>query len=265
MFGIVEPVDVHGKPRVVALAISRSLSMSRHPWPPADVPSARPCELPVAKRQQGSVVVGPLPSVHDEASLLDWSRNTGRRLLQSAEPRRWSHSQQVARRAVELASVLEVSEVVAIVAYLHDIGYSPEICKTGLHPLDGARHLRTAGAPETVLDLVAHHTSADAEAAERGLCAQLSEFADPPDKLSDQLTYTVAGVPSWTAATRNRLQSRTCAAVICNRLRLARQGAGGPQPAAAASHSRASRARTTPSRPSPTSRRSAEGTSARAR
>ncbi len=31
-------------------------------------------------------------------------------------------------------------------AYLHDIGYAPELAITGFHPLDGARHLRVTRA-----------------------------------------------------------------------------------------------------------------------
>jgi hypothetical protein len=40
-------------------------------------------------------------------------------------------------------------------AWLHDIGYAPELAVTGFHPLDGARFLRRAGADGQVVSLVA--------------------------------------------------------------------------------------------------------------
>lgn len=61
-------------------------------------------------------------------------------------------------------------------AWLHDIGYSPEIGHTRFHPLDGARYLREEGWPVRLVNLVAHHSGARFEATERGLEAELSEF-----------------------------------------------------------------------------------------
>lgn len=76
-------------------------------------------------------------------------------------------------------------------AYLHDVGYSPELVDTGFHPLDGARYLRdVAGADEQLCRLVAHHSCAVNEAAERGLLDMLnSEFTQERPELVEALTY----------------------------------------------------------------------------
>ncbi len=76
-------------------------------------------------------------------------------------------------------------------AWLHDIGYSPELAATGFHPLDGARYLRDVrGADPVLCRLVASHSCAVIEAEERGLNQELSaEFPVPDPRLGDALTY----------------------------------------------------------------------------
>lgn len=54
-------------------------------------------------------------------------------------------------------------------AILHDIGYSPDIVRSGFHALDGAVFLRARGVDEEVVSLVAHHSCAHLEAGLRGL------------------------------------------------------------------------------------------------
>lgn len=92
--------------------------------------------------------------------------------------RRWAHVQAVARAATQLASVLAPEErpVLIAAAWLHDIGYAAELVDTGFHLLDGARYLRAEGYPDRVVDLVAHHSGARFEAAERDLRTELAEF-----------------------------------------------------------------------------------------
>src|SRR3954451_1292946 len=104
--------------------------------------------------------------------------------------RRWRHVEGVARRAGTLSSLASAAERPAVVtaAWLHDVGYAPEIVVTGLHPLDGARYLRSEGWPELVVCLVAHHTGAEVEAEERGLSRELAEFDRPPEPLLDLVT-----------------------------------------------------------------------------
>lgn len=81
-------------------------------------------------------------------------------------------------------------DLVVSAAWLHDIGYAPELSDTGFHPLDGARYLRTLGAPGRLSCLVANHTNARAEAAARGLGDALAdEFPAETSPLADALTF----------------------------------------------------------------------------
>ncbi len=76
------------------------------------------------------------------------------------------HSARSAARADEIARRIPHSrrtEVVAA-AWLHDIGYAPQLQRTGFHPLDGALFLMTGDWPERVIRLVAHHSLASLEA-----------------------------------------------------------------------------------------------------
>jgi len=106
-------------------------------------------------------------------------------------PRRWDHVRGVAEEAARIAPRIAPADSEAIVAaaWLHDIGYAPTIAATGFHPVDGAAFARVNGLPELVVSLIAHHTGADAEAAERGLVAALGEFAPPPSDVLDVVTF----------------------------------------------------------------------------
>ena len=92
-------------------------------------------------------------------------------LLKDSLPRRWAHTQGVAAKARTLSGLLaEDAELVEAAAWLHDIGYAPDLHDTGFHPLDGARYLRdVAGADPLLCRMVAHHSCALTEAEERGL------------------------------------------------------------------------------------------------
>jgi putative nucleotidyltransferase with HDIG domain len=58
-------------------------------------------------------------------------------------PRRWGHVQAVAAKAESLRPLLgEDADLLVVAAWLHDIGYAPDVQDTGFHPLDGARYLR---------------------------------------------------------------------------------------------------------------------------
>lgn len=103
---------------------------------------------------------------------------------------RLAHSLGVGRRAEHVARVLDRPELLVSAAYLHDIGYAAAARDTGLHQLDGARYLRSLGAGPELTGLVAHHTAATVEAAERGLDEALRrEFPQPAGELLDLLTY----------------------------------------------------------------------------
>lgn len=115
-----------------------------------------------------------------------------RDLLEGPLPRRWVHVQGVAATALTLAGLLgQDCGLVASAAWLHDIGYGPALTVTGFHPLDGARYLRDSHRADDVLcRLVAHHSCALIEAAERGLDDELRrDFPEPASDLADALIY----------------------------------------------------------------------------
>jgi HD domain len=120
-----------------------------------------------------------------------WAQGLARTLLADALPRRWAHVQGVAARARSLApAVGGAAGLLEAAAWLHDIGYLPELATTGLHGLDGARYLRDVEHADPMLcRLVAHHSCAVIEAEERGLADLLRrEFDSPPQSLADALT-----------------------------------------------------------------------------
>ncbi len=107
-------------------------------------------------------------------------------------PRRWAHSQGVARRAAEIAGAVPDADLLHAAAVLHDVGYAPRLAATGFHPVDGARFLRDVHhADERLTSLVANHTLALLEAEERGLRETLeAEFPLLDDqRLVDTLIY----------------------------------------------------------------------------
>jgi HD superfamily phosphodiesterase len=132
-----------------------------------------------------------LPSLGHMNTLASWAEQLARALLQEPLSRRWAHSQGVAARARGLAPVLGAdADLLEAAAWLHDIGYAPGLTLTGLHQLDGARHLRDAQHADALLcRLLAHHSCAIIETEERGLADVLSlEFEPAPYALSSVLT-----------------------------------------------------------------------------
>ena len=111
-------------------------------------------------------------------------------LLADALPRRWAHTLGVGRRAFGCRDVVgDDANLLVAAALLHDVGYAPDLATTGLHALDGARHLRAVGFDERVVRLVAHHSCAELEAELRGLGGELAEFERPDPLCVDALTY----------------------------------------------------------------------------
>jgi hypothetical protein len=122
------------------------------------------------------------------SDLVDWARAHAEQFM-SPLGRRWVHVQAVASRAASLPFSGADLELLVAAAYLHDIGYAPELAATGFHPLDGARHLRSLG-EEDLARLVAHHTNAKHEAALRGFGHYEDEFPFSGTLLDDALTLS---------------------------------------------------------------------------
>jgi putative nucleotidyltransferase with HDIG domain len=121
-----------------------------------------------------------------------WAERLARKLLEDPLPPRWAHVQGVAAQARSLAPMLgDDADLLEAAAYLHDIGYAPDLAKTGFHPLDGARYLRDVEhADPRLCNLVAHHSCAGIEAEERGLADDLArEFPKVGAVLEDALAY----------------------------------------------------------------------------
>ncbi|MFC4079563.1 three-helix bundle dimerization domain-containing protein [Amycolatopsis samaneae] len=124
-------------------------------------------------------------------SMPEWARVVAHRLLSGDLPRRWAHTQGVARRAGEVGTLFVSTdrEVLVAAAWLHDIGYAPALVRTGFHPVDGARFLGASGVPDRVCALVAHHTGAAAVADLLGLSGELARFPDERGAVRDALWF----------------------------------------------------------------------------
>ena len=113
-----------------------------------------------------------------------------RSLLAEVLPCRWEHVRGVAGKAESVAASLALSPKVLITAaWLHDIGYAPDVAETGFHPLDGARYLAGLDAPERIVNLIARHSDAILEAKLRGLGDLVAVFPDDGGALRDALWY----------------------------------------------------------------------------
>jgi hypothetical protein len=122
---------------------------------------------------------------------ISWARELAGRLL-GDDLRRFSHVRAVAERAGALGEVLfagdaSALEAAVMAAWLHDIGYAPELAVSGCHHLDGAAFLRGLG-EERLAGLVAYHSSGAAEAELRGLSSELACFAHEESLVTDLLT-----------------------------------------------------------------------------
>ncbi len=126
----------------------------------------------------------------DDALLHD-AREIAKRLLRKQRPERWLHTQGVSARAAGLAGTVRKTDraVLIAAAWLHDIGYSPDIRDTGFHPLDGGLYLRAEGWDERIAALVAHHSGARFVPVARGFGPLMADFEFEDTEVSDALTY----------------------------------------------------------------------------
>jgi hypothetical protein len=127
--------------------------------------------------------------VKTDIRLEDWAAEQAASLLAFLNDR-WLHLQGVVEKARCVSGILdeENRSYLIAAAYLHDIGYSPSLKKTGFHPLDGACFLRSLGY-ERLACLVAHHSEADFEAALRGYTHALDAYSRERSAITDALTY----------------------------------------------------------------------------
>ena len=136
--------------------------------------------LKVTDRGSGSA----LPAESEAAAL-------AAHLLQG-DNTRFEHSVAVAAQTDRVAHLVERGWRSAIkdAAWLHDIGYSPQIAVEGFHALDGARWLRDHGQCAETCRLVAWHTEPLDEARRYGLDSALTaEFDRPPPLAAAALAW----------------------------------------------------------------------------
>lgn len=117
-----------------------------------------------------------------------WAAQAAEQLLRGLGAR-WQHVQGVAERVRRLNCSGSSDEALIAAAYLHDIGHAPALIETGLHALDGARHLRRLGVDESICRLVAYHSCAQIEAEERNLSSELTEFEPIVGEAMDILVW----------------------------------------------------------------------------
>jgi HD domain len=119
------------------------------------------------------------------ASIVDYAEAVAFDLLADSLPRRWAHTVGVAAAADRFARTLapHCAERVVAAAWLHDIGYAPDLVAAGFHPIDGAAYVARSRSSvlSDVVGLIAHHTGAAFEAAERGLENELARYRFPVD------------------------------------------------------------------------------------
>ena len=98
----------------------------------------------------------------------------------------WASSSELAPSCPILANADAHCLVAA--AYLHDIGWAPELVDTGFHPIGRARWVQRHGF-ERLARLVAHHSAARFEAELRGLAPLLAAFELEESPTADALAY----------------------------------------------------------------------------
>ncbi|MBO0728547.1 MAG: HD domain-containing protein [Acidimicrobiaceae bacterium] len=123
------------------------------------------------------------------ADLVGWSAELAESLLADLGDR-GRHVEAVATKARRISEIVggENASCLVAAAYLHDIGVSPSLRRTGFHPIDGARYLRAQG-EDRLAGLVANHSGARVEAALRGVASELAEFPDEASPTRDALWY----------------------------------------------------------------------------
>lgn len=97
--------------------------------------------------------------------------------------------QGVAVRAAAIGDRIHDGALLVAAAWLHDLGYAPDLAICGFHPLDGARAVRDLGCSSRLSGLIAFHSAAVHEAAALGLVDELAEFTDEHGLLRDLLWY----------------------------------------------------------------------------
>jgi hypothetical protein len=122
-------------------------------------------------------------------NIIEWATEHAEKLL-SPLGKRWLHTQGVARTAKQIGDAFdqESCSLLIAAAYVHDIGYAPQIQQTGFHPLDGANYLLSLN-QNHLASLVAYHSEAQFEAKLCNLLSELNHIPRERSPIADALTY----------------------------------------------------------------------------
>lgn len=122
--------------------------------------------------------------------MVNWAAEQASTLLKP-QRNRWLHVQGVVKMAHLVGRIFDEEDYAYLIAaaYLHDIGYAPQISQTGFHPLDGARFVLSSLSDMRLASLVAHHSEAHFEAQLRGYAGELQAFPREQSAVTDALTY----------------------------------------------------------------------------
>src|SRR5260370_20846699 len=103
---------------------------------------------------------------------------------------RWLHVQGVVEQALHVGEIFDEEERSYLIAaaYVHDIGYAPELQQTGLHSIDGALWLRSHN-QERLASLTAYHSGTWFQAQLHGLLPDLEQFSREQSMVADALDY----------------------------------------------------------------------------
>lgn len=122
--------------------------------------------------------------------MVSWAAEQASTLL-TPQGNRWLHVQSVVKTARRVGKIFAEEDYAYLIAaaYLHDIGYAPQLQQTSFHPLDGARFVLSSLGNMRLASLVAHHSEARFEAQLRGYAGELQTFPHEQSAVADALTY----------------------------------------------------------------------------
>lgn len=124
-----------------------------------------------------------------------WAIEAARGKLEATLPRRWAHVQGVIYLAEDIAPAFEPEGALLVsAAALHDVGWAPDLDRTGFPALDGAGFIESLGASDRLVALAVNYLAAAVEADVRGREEEMSRYPDEETLVRDALWYADARV-----------------------------------------------------------------------
>ncbi len=142
----------------------------------------------------------------EHLDLIQWASENATHYISSLG-NRWLHVQGVVEQALHVGEIFDEEERSYLIAaaYVHDIGYAPELQRTGLHSIDGALWLRSHN-QERLASLTAYHSGTWFQAQLHGLLPDLEQFSREQSMVADALDY--CDMTTGPAGARNSFEER---------------------------------------------------------